>query len=83
MATRNDLRTWVLAAIRAQGGAATIVKVAERIWADHERDLRASGRLFYTWQYDIRWCALELRKAGVLAAVNKSPAGMWVLDTLE
>jgi hypothetical protein len=78
MATKDDLRGWVVDAIRAKGGAATIIEVAEYVWRCHEQDLRSSGRLFFTWQYDMRWCALELRKAKVLIPADKSPTGTWV-----
>lgn len=80
MVTKNDLCRWVVDAIRAKGGTAAIVEVAEEIWANHEADLRLSDRLFYTWQYDMRWCALELRKAGTLAPASKCPIGVWALQ---
>jgi hypothetical protein len=54
-------------ALRAHNGQATIVEVAKHIWDHHEAELRAAGDLFFTWQYDMRWAALELRKEGRLA----------------
>jgi len=62
--TRYDLQEWLVNALRAHRGSATIVQVCEHVWANHEQDLRASGDLFYTWQYDIRWAATKLRKKG-------------------
>lgn len=50
MAERGDLRVWVVEALRQIGGEGTIVQVCQRIWQEHEKDLRASGDLFYTWQ---------------------------------
>lgn len=79
MANKDDLRTWVADAVGAHDGAATIVEVAIHIWSNHESELRESDRLFYTWQYDMRWCALELRKSGTLVAAASSPPGTWVM----
>lgn len=60
------MKKWVLEALDDQGGSATVLQVAKHIWNQHEHDLRASGDFFYTWQYDMRWAALELRKQGRL-----------------
>jgi hypothetical protein len=64
--TRNDLPAVVHEALIALGGNAPLARVAEHIWKKHEVDLRASGDLFYTWQYDMRWAAQRLRDAGKL-----------------
>ena len=79
MATRGDLPQWVLEAVRQQGGSATPVAVAKQIWADHEAELRASGDLFYTWQYDMRWAAQALRNRGQLGAKHGERTGTWDL----
>ena len=79
MAERDDLRTWVLEGIRAHGGSATPIEVAEYIWRNHEQDLRASGDLFYKWQYDMRWAAQTLRDEGILAAKHGRRGGTWDL----
>jgi hypothetical protein len=72
MASKVDLRDWVFNAVKAKGGKATIVDVAEHIWANHESDLRKSGSLFYTWQYDMRWAAQDLRRVGKFASIAVS-----------
>jgi hypothetical protein len=64
MATKYDLQPWVEEALIALGGSGTVVEVAKEIWARHEPDLRSSGDLFYTWQYDMRWAAQVLRDTG-------------------
>lgn len=64
MATKYDLQPWVEEALRALGGSGTVVEVARLIWQRHEADLRSSGDLFYTWQYDMRWAAQTLRDTG-------------------
>ena len=79
MAMRSDLVDWIEAALRDNGGEATIVEVAKAIWSSHEDELRDSGDLFYTWQYDMRWAALKLRKAGRLAEAADGRRGLWAL----
>jgi hypothetical protein len=64
MATKYDLEQWVEDALRSLGGSAMLADVAREIWNRHEAELRASGDLFYTWQYDMRWAAQRLRDAG-------------------
>jgi hypothetical protein len=72
VATKYDLETWLLEAIRDLG---------ERIWRDHEDELRRSGDLFYTWQYDIRWAAQRLRDQRVLLPNSETERGIWQLAT--
>jgi len=79
MATKSDLRDWVFNAVRSNGGKATIVEVSRDIWENHERDLRASGDLFYTWQYDMRWAAQDLRRLGKFASIPASDKRHWQL----
>jgi hypothetical protein len=79
LATRYDLEEWVVEALHALGGSATVVDVSRRVWQRHEHDLRASGALFYTWQYDIRWAAHRLRRRRVLLPADASPSGTWEL----
>lgn len=79
VATKSDIKAWVRDALSAHGGSATLVQVATHIWDNHEEDLRASGDLFYRWQYDMRWAATELRKSGEMLGVDLSPGGNWVL----
>ena len=76
---REDLKWCIVEALNAQGGKGTIVDVAREIWQRHEAELRLSGDLFFTWQYDIRWAKKQLRDEGRLKIGqigNKSP---WIL----
>lgn len=66
-------------ALNAEGGSAKIAVVCKRIWDEHEHDLRASGDLFYIWQYEMRWAATTLRRDGVLVDAKKLPRGVWQL----
>jgi hypothetical protein len=79
MATKHDLPEWVVEALRAHSGRASIVEVCQHLWQVHEPDLRLSGDLFYTWQYDVRWAAYTLREAGRMKADSESPNGIWEL----
>lgn len=62
MAVKTDLQDWVFDAVEQLGGEASVAEVAKAIWEKHEADLKSSGDLFYTWQYDMRWAAEWLRK---------------------
>jgi hypothetical protein len=66
-------------ALRRLRGRGTPASVAKEIWNSRESDLRASGDLFYTWQYDMRWAANRLRRAGKIKSVDDSPRGVWEL----
>jgi hypothetical protein len=79
LATTRTLEQWIQAALRSLGGSATIVDVSKEIWKEHESDLRSSGDLFYTWQYDMRWAALVLRKNNTIKDAASSPQGVWEL----
>ncbi|MFX0198017.1 MAG: hypothetical protein ACFFCW_18005 [Candidatus Hodarchaeota archaeon] len=79
MAKREDLSDWLLNALKANGGSATIVEVCKYVWENYEDELRKSGDLFYTWQYDIRWAATQLRKQDIMRSADASPKGIWEL----
>ena len=60
--TANELKNWVLEALVASGGSARVPDIARHIWDNHEAELRASGDLFYTWQYAMRWSGQVLQR---------------------
>lgn len=80
MATKSDLVDWLYEALHASGGGGRIPDLCKHVWTAHEDDLRQSGDLFYTWQYDIRWAAYQLRKSGKMKHSNLSPQGIWELS---
>ena len=80
VADKDDLKGWVVDAIRAHGGNARLIEVAKHIWQNHNEELKRSGDLFYTWQYDMRWAATVLRKSGVMKSAEMSRAGRWELN---
>ncbi len=79
MVRREDLHGWVVEALNAHHGSASVVEVCKYVWENYEDELRRSGDLFFTWQYDIRWAALNLRKKGILREVTLSPKRTWQL----
>jgi hypothetical protein len=81
MATREDLDGWLVDAIAALGGTASIVDACKMIWEEHEDELKGSGSLFYTWQYDVRWAANRLRRKKIMRSVEESPPHVWELVT--
>ena len=72
MANQDDLKIWVWTALKELGGEGEVVEIAKIIWRDHEADLRASGDLFYRWQYAMRWAGQSLQLEGKLIKM-KSP----------
>jgi hypothetical protein len=58
---------------------APIPRICERVWQRREADLRKSGDLFFTWQYDIRWAAQRLRDQSILVPDGQAPRGIWQL----
>lgn len=77
MATHNDLKDWVQDAL-SELGPATVPAIAKHIWEKHEADLRASGDLFYTWQYAMRWAGQRLQIEGKL--LKNGPGRTWRLQ---
>ena len=80
MASREDLQEWVIRALKAQGGSGTIVEVARHLWANHEAELKNSGDMFYTWQYDMRWACTRLRERKIVQSAEISARGEWKLQ---
>ncbi len=77
MAKKSDLQDWILNALKDLGGEGNVAAIARHIWEHHESDLRASGDLFFTWQYDMRWQGQSLQKAGKL--LKQQNTRSWVL----
>jgi hypothetical protein len=79
MISREDLKDWVIEALKAHGGKASVFEVCKHIWTHHESQLRTSRRLLYTWQYDVRWAAQHLRDSGKMKPVHGSKSRPWEL----
>lgn len=78
---KSDLPELLEATLVELNGAGAILDVCKMFWKEHEEELRASGDLFYTWQYDIRWAATTLRKEGIMKDTSLSKTGVWELSS--
>jgi len=75
---KEKLLDWVIDALKSNYGEASVLDVSKHIWERHNYDLENSGNFFYTWQYDVRWAGVELRKKGILKPADEKK--LWVLD---
>ena len=76
---RNLIKHYLLDALIDNEGAASVLVLAKNIWDNHEEDLRGLGDLFYSWQYDMRWAATELRAEGKLKPATEPQDEIWEL----
>lgn len=81
MSNKQVLQAWVVDALQELGGSGSVVEVSKCIWERHHDDLEQSGDLFYTWQYDLRWAAQNLRDTCVLVRLDGDRTGRWTLST--
>lgn len=79
MISRVDMKLWVIEALTSFGGKAWPKDVAKYIWDKYDAELRESGDILYTWQYDVRWAAQILRDEGVLKPVYRRRDLPWEL----
>ena len=79
MTNQDNLQNWIYEALESLNGKGRIVDVAKYIWDNKENELRASGDMFYTWQYDMRWAATKLRENQIIEPAEKSKKGEWKL----
>ena len=75
--TRSDFKELVTDALLVLGRSARLAAVAEHIWKNHEPQLKASGKILYTWQYDMRWASQALSDQGLL--VKEKTSKRWTL----
>lgn len=74
---REDLPNLLYKTIESLGGAAETMEIFRQFWKLYGDDLSEEDDLFYTWNYDIRWAATELRKFGRMKQAFQSPKGIW------
>lgn len=79
MMKKSDLKKLIKEALQSYGGGARHQLVAKYIWDNYKHELERSENLLYTWQYDLRWAATELRRRGILKPADQSPRGVWEL----
>lgn len=68
--TREIMKEWIIECLQEKGGKAWPREVSKYVWEHYESKLKASDNILYTWQYDIRWAAQQLRNDGTLKPVN-------------
>ena len=59
---------------------ASVVPRSDQTLTEYRNALEATGDVFYTWQYDLRWAAMTLRKQGIMKPADDSPRGVWELN---
>ena len=77
MITKEMLPDLLYAVLKKMGGSASLLAVCKKFYSVYEEELKQSGDLFDTWQYDIRWAATALRKSGRMKDARISPSGIW------
>ena len=80
MITRKDMIPWVITALKSLGGSGRIADVCKFIWDNYEKEIRASGKMVYIWQYDVRWAAQTLRDKGICKPAKEVKRGIWALN---
>jgi hypothetical protein len=78
--TRNELMPMIIEALRANGGSAKIYEVCKHVWDKNNSKISAGGKMLYTWQYDIRWAANQLRRQNKIESL---PRGFWSLKSKQ
>lgn len=84
---RNDLPDLLYKTIQSLGGKASMMDIFREFWKFYASKLDPAEDMFYTWNYDIRWAATELRNNGRMKPahskenpgelVDESPKGIW------
>ena len=62
MVTRESMKLWIIECLQHRGGSGWPREVSKYVWGNHEAELKASGALLYTWQYDIRLSAQPIHR---------------------
>lgn len=76
---RDDLPDLLYRSLDELGGEATAIEAAAYFWSRHDRELRQSGNLFYTWRYDLKTAAEKLRRERRMVEASYTPEGVWAL----
>jgi len=75
--TKNTLCLIVYEALEYYNGKSSIIDIAKYIHNNYENLLKISGDIYYTWQYDYRWAATQLRNEGKIKRSNECDRGIW------
>ena len=86
--TRKELPDILLSILKNMGGSASMMEVFKFFWKEYGAKISQTEDIFYTWNYDIRWAATNLRKRGLMKPAKKqentygediSSKGIWEL----
>jgi len=75
--TKNTLCLIVYEGLEYYNGKANIIDIAKYIHKNYENLLKNSGDIYYSWQYDYRWAATQLRKEGKIKQSIECDRGIW------
>jgi hypothetical protein len=59
------------------GGKAKLIDIFKAFYSKYESQLKKSGDLYYTWNYEIRWAATKLRKENRMVNAKEQKKGIW------
>ena len=76
--SKKDLQNIVKETLIILNGKSNITEISKYIWKKYNYKLLMSGDIFYTWQYDIRWSGIVLKKLGIMKKDSKR--GIWELS---
>lgn len=74
---KTDLPDLLYLTIQKLGGSANMMTIFKEFWKNYGNQLSPKDDLFYTWNYDIRWAATELRKTKRMKPTINSDKGVW------
>ncbi|OEF96361.1 hypothetical protein [Desulfuribacillus alkaliarsenatis] len=77
---KDELPGKLIEVLKNLGGRGTILEICKKFWELYGKELNENDNLFYTWQYDIRWAATELRKSKIMKPKEISSKGVWELS---
>jgi len=76
---KHDFKAWVAEALRGANGSATLAQLNKAVWLRHGSSFVVDDELLYSWQYETKRAAEQLRKEGAVLPANESPRGVWTL----
>ena len=76
--SKNDLPILLEEVLKEMDGNGYILDISKKFWIKYKDNITPNNNLFYTWHYDIRWAATELRKNNIMVRPDLEK-GLWTL----
>ena len=76
--SKDDLPRLLENVLKEMNGNGYILDISKKFWIKYKDNITPDNNLFYTWQYDIRWAATELRKNNIMVRPDLEK-GLWTL----